>query len=129
MISTYDLDIVHSRTNENILKLLTALEEMESCYRGHEDIQLMPNEKSLMSEGHNLLLTKYGPLDVLGTIGIEKLDYRALEEHSSEHLIYGMNFLVLNLEKLIEVKESIGFEKDRAVLPMLKRTLLEKSKK
>jgi len=36
---------------------------------------------------------------------------------------------VLNLETLIQVKEEVGHEKDRVVVPILKRTLEEKSRK
>jgi len=37
----------------------------------------------------------------------------------------GLQVWVLGLAKLIEVKEQLGGEKDRAVLPILKRTLRE----
>jgi hypothetical protein len=36
---------------------------------------------------------------------------------------------VLGLEKLIAVKEEVGHEKDMMVLPTLRRTLEERSKK
>jgi hypothetical protein len=39
-----------------------------------------------------------------------------------------MRIRVLDLETLIAVKESVGGEKDRAVLPILRRTLEEKRK-
>ena len=36
---------------------------------------------------------------------------------------------VLNLETLIAIKEEIGHEKDMATIPILRRTLEEKSKR
>ena len=37
----------------------------------------------------------------------------------------GLSAQVLNLETLIAVKEEVGGEKDRAILPILRRTLEE----
>ena len=38
----------------------------------------------------------------------------------------GIRVRVLDLETLIAIKEELGGEKDRAVLPVLRRTLAEK---
>ena len=46
----------------------------------------------------------------------------------SEACQLGDMIRVLDLETLIAIKESIGCEKDRAVLPILRRTLEEKRK-
>jgi hypothetical protein len=40
----------------------------------------------------------------------------------------GLRIRVLKLEKLIEIKEQLPGEKDRAMLPLLRRTLEEKRK-
>jgi predicted nucleotidyltransferase len=40
----------------------------------------------------------------------------------------GIRIRVLDLETLIAIKEELGGEKDRAVLPTLRRTLEEKKK-
>jgi predicted nucleotidyltransferase len=40
----------------------------------------------------------------------------------------GIRIHVLDLETLIAIKDSLGGEKDRAVLPTLRRTLEEKRK-
>ena len=37
--------------------------------------------------------------------------------------------ILLKLEKLIQLKEQLGREKDRAMLPVLERTLEEKRKR
>ena len=39
-----------------------------------------------------------------------------------------MELNILNLKTIIEIKEHLGSEKDKATLPILKRTLDEKSK-
>jgi predicted nucleotidyltransferase len=67
-------------------------------------------------------------LDLLGTIG-RNLSYQDLLPHSVEMDIgEGIRIRVLDLETLIAVKEALDGEKDRAVLPTLRRTLEEKKK-
>jgi len=72
-------------------------------------------------------MTRFGPLDRLETIGTNR-GYEDLIAHTTGWSVRGLHPYVLNLETLIEVKEVLGHEKDNAVLPILKRTLQEKSK-
>ena len=60
-MTTFDLDIVHARDRENIVRLLSALEELEAVYRARPEQQLRPGESHPASPGHQLLLTKFGP--------------------------------------------------------------------
>jgi len=126
-VTTFDLDIVHSQSQENLLRLLAALQELEAYYRGRQDQQLKPDLAHLFSPGHQLLMTRFGPLDLLGTIGAGH-GYTELRPHSDEIKIGSLQLRVLSLEKLIEVKEETGFEKDKAILPVLRQTLLERRK-
>ena len=127
-ITTFDLDVVHARTPENISRLLAALKGLDACYRASGDRRLQPEAEHLASPGHQLLMTRLGPLDLLGTIGTDH-DYEDLSNHVVEHEVSGLRLHVLDLETLIKVKEEVGFEKDRAVLPILRRTLEETRKK
>ncbi len=127
-VHTYDVDVVHHRTPENIDRLMPVLENLDAVYRIQPERRLRPGKPALMSTGHQNLITKYGPLDVLGSIG-EGLGYEELRPHSTEFLIAeGVSARVLNLETLIEVKEQLGGEKDRAMLPILRRTLAERKR-
>ena len=120
-ISTFDLDIVHSRDPRNIERLLKALEQLDARYRQRSDQR--PERAHLSSSGHQLLSTRCGPLDVLGVIGTG-LGHEALVPLSEEREIgRDLKVRVLNLETLIEVKEQLGSEKDLATLPILRRTL------
>ncbi|HEX3685283.1 MAG TPA: hypothetical protein VHU83_22305 [Bryobacteraceae bacterium] len=75
------------------------------------------------------LLTRYGPLDLLGTIG-QNLGYEELVAHSAEFdLGGGLRVRVLDLETLIEFEQQLGGEKDVAILPILRRTLSEIQKR
>lgn len=126
-ITTFDLDVVHSRTPDNIEHLLSALRDLEAGYRGQGDRLITPDSSHLAASGHQLLMTRFGPLDLLGTIGANHA-YEELLRHTVELQVSGLRLRVLDLETLIKVKEETGHEKDKAVLPILRCTLLEKSK-
>ena len=124
-VSTFDLDVVHSTAPENIGKLLAALEDLDACYRAQPERRLRPETTHLSSSGHQLLMTRFGPVDLLGTIGKGR-SYEALLPHALEmELAKELRVRVLDLETLITVKEEVGGEKDIAMLPVLRRTLEE----
>ncbi len=127
-VSTYDVDSVHSREPENVARLLPVLESLDAVFRIQRERRLKPNATHLTGTGHVNLITRYGPLDLLGSIGRD-LGYQDLLPHSTEMNIGGgIRIRVLNLEKLIAIKEELAGEKDRAMLPLLRRTLAEKSR-
>ena len=127
-VTTFDLDVVHSRDPQNVARLLSALETVDAIYRIQPERRLRPAASHLESAGHQNLITRYGPLDLLGAIG-NGLSYADLVPHSAEKdLGEGFRCRVLNLEMLIALKEELGGEKDRAVLPILRRTLEERKK-
>lgn len=127
-MGTFDLDVVHSTAAANVDRLLAALDELDSYYRAQPERRLRPQASHLCSPGHQLLMTRSGPLDLLGVIGRSR-DYLALLPHSMEmHIGQGLSVRVLDLETLIATKEETAGEKDIAALPVLRRTLAERSK-
>jgi predicted nucleotidyltransferase len=127
-LNTFDLDILHSTAKDNVGRLLAALESLHAHYRMQPERHLKPKESHLSSPGHQLLMTRHGPLDVLGAIG-NSHTYRELAPHSVEMEIGGgIKVQVLKLEQLIGIKEEIAGPKDVAVLPILRQTLKEKSR-
>ena len=128
-VNTFDVDVVHRRTPENVDRLLPVLESLDAVYRIQPERRLRPVRSALLSTGHQNLLTRYGPLDLLGEIG-NGLGYEELVPRSSEMLIAeGVGVRVLNLETLIEVKEQLNSEKDRAMLPTLRNALSERKRR
>ncbi len=122
-IATFDLDVVHSRTPENVERLLVALDALDAYYRGQGTRRITPQASHLSSPGHQLLMTRWGPLDLLGAIGAS-LGYDDLLSQTVEmELEPAARVRVLNLEMLINIKEELGQEKDKAVLAILRRTL------
>jgi hypothetical protein len=122
---TFDLDVVHKRSEENVRRLLTALQKLEATYRDPAGRRLAPDAAALAKGGHHLLITSAGPLDVLGAIeggrGYEELVTRTIELEVAPHL----RVCVAELELLVELKAEGAREKDRAALPILRRTLEE----
>jgi hypothetical protein len=68
-IATFDLDVVHSREARNVDRLLKALNLLGAHYREPAAQGIKPNSSHLSSLGHQLLMTCFGPLDLLGVIG------------------------------------------------------------
>lgn len=91
------MDIVPSREPENLARLLAVLD-------------------------------RAGRLDLLGTVGIApKRGYDDLLSRSHPVEVgEGIVIRVLDLETYIELKEELGGEKDRAMLPILRQTLRER---
>jgi hypothetical protein len=124
-LTTFDLDIVHARTPENIARLMSAVDTLDAYYRGRGDQVLRPGPEHLASPGHQLLMTRFGPLDLLGTIGTNR-SYEDLLGQIVEIQVSGLTLRVLDLATLITVKEELGHAKDRAAVLVLRRTLEEK---
>ncbi|MCU1233053.1 MAG: hypothetical protein JWP63_1020 [Candidatus Solibacter sp.] len=125
-VNTFDLDIVPARDEENVGRLLKVLDQLDAVYRIQPDRRLRPNASHLGSPGHHNLITSYGPLDVLGTIGRGR-GYEDLVPHSNVMEVGdGLQVRVLDLPTIIALKEELAGEKDTAVLPVLRRTLDEK---
>ena len=127
-INTFDLDVVHSTDPANVSRVMAALEELDAIYRAQPDLRLRPNASHLSSAGHQLLITRLGPLDLLGSIGKGRA-YPDLLIHTTEMKAGpSLSVRVLDLETQIAIKEEVGGEKDRAALPILRRTLEERRK-
>jgi hypothetical protein len=126
-ISTFDLDIVHDCSPTNVARLLSALTDLDARYRDLTGRILRPEARALEGNGHHLLLTRCGPLDVLGRIGLGH-SYQDLIADSVMRPLGEITVCVLGLEALIRTKAEAGRDKDLAVLPILRRTLEESSK-
>lgn len=126
-MATFDLDIVHSRSRENLDRLVEALRELEAHYRHIASKQVVPGRSRLSSRGQQLLMTRVGPLVVLGEIG-ERQSFADLLPRTLEMLVgKGVRVRVLDLETLIHTKQATAGEKDVGVLAILRRILDEVS--
>lgn len=120
-ITTFDLDILYKLEAGNLDRLLAALREIESIYRDPAGRRIEPDVEKLKRGGHHLLSTRFGPLDVLGTIGAA-LTFEDLLPRTREMEIAGLPVRTLEIAAIIETKEHANRDKDRAVLPVLRET-------
>jgi hypothetical protein len=127
-IATFDLDVVHARNAANLDRLQAALNELEARYRDPAGRVLRPATQDLAGTGHDLLLTRCGPVDVLGAIG-HGLSYEDLLSDAVAVDLGGLTVHVLGLAALIRTKEDTGRDKDRAVLELLRQALRDSQSK
>ena len=117
-ITTEDLDIVHRRTPENVSRLKTVLDQLDARVRELANRRLPLQESALLGEGHVLLSTRVGPLDCLGMLA----DGRGFEEllpHTESIEEEGIEFRIVDLATLIDLKRKTGRAKDLLMLPVL----------
>jgi predicted nucleotidyltransferase len=125
-VVTEDVDIVHDRAEDNVERLVLALEELDAVYRG-DPRRIRPGPTHLSGPGHQLLEIGRVHFDVLGTID-DGLVYSDLLPHSVVMEVAGHHLRVLSLEKLIEIKRKLDRPKDKFMLLHLEATLDERRK-
>jgi hypothetical protein len=128
-VATFDLDVVHSKAEDNVRKLLQALAVLKASYRLPGKLNLKPDFSHLASPGHQLLITRFGPLDLLGSIGAGHEYGELLSKSIPIRIGAGLAVPTLTLSAVIQSKEETGQDKDLAALPVLRRTLKEKERK
>ena len=126
-ITTLDLDIVYDRSPENLERLLGVLRAVEACYRDPAGRHIVPTVEKLATIRMNLLQTKLGPFDVLASI--QGAGYEDLLDSTRTRRVGDLRLRILELAKVIETKELANRDKDKAALPVLRKTLELKSQK
>jgi hypothetical protein len=124
-ITTLDLDIVCRLEDDNLRRLAILLEELDARYRDPAGREIRPTQERLRSNKINLLDTKLGPLDVMQSIG-PGWEWPELVDRSHRLRVGELEVWVLDLASIIASKELANREKDRAMLPVLRRCLEER---
>ncbi len=127
---TQDLDITPSMDPANLSRLTAALEDLGARLRTATDpegVALPPDPELLAAGTIWTLATRHGDLDLVmapaGTKGYPDLARSA--EAVTVSLRPRLEVDVASLADVIRSKEAAGREKDRAALPLLRRTLEE----
>jgi hypothetical protein len=121
-ISTFDVDIVHHRTPDNVDRLITFLATADARYRNRPGPRLAIDRRAFLGTGHSLLMTAFGPLDVLG--GIEEgMGYEELLPQSLSVQLGDSTLRVLSLEVIVRLKRASSDNKDKLRLPVLEEAL------
>lgn len=122
-LTTIDVDVVHLRSPENVARLLAFLESVDARYRGRPAGQVLrPTAEALQGDGHHLLTTSMGQLDVLGAIEGGR-DYASLLPESVAVTVEGQVVRVVRLETLADLKRGATGAKERLVLEILEETI------
>lgn len=127
-VTTFDLDIVYKRESGNIDRLIAALNGLEAIYRGRGEQKLKPTAVHLAAEGHFLLLTRAGPLDLLATIG-HGHTFDGLLPRTVRVTVESCDLHILDLADLIEIKLETVRDKDKYTLMILQQVLNERERK
>jgi hypothetical protein len=124
---TTDVDVTPRRAHKNLERLSAALKELEARIRTEEAPEGFPfdhDARSLAGLGLLNLTTRFGDLDIsiepVGTAG-----YGDLVRDAKSFELGGVRVLVASLADVVRSKEAAGREKDRLVLPTLRRLLEE----
>ncbi|MGI9223520.1 MAG: hypothetical protein ACR2QX_03515 [Woeseiaceae bacterium] len=120
-VTTFDLDTLVRISEENATRLMDVLNELDARFREHQST-MRPTKEDIMAGGHLLLMTRAGPMDVLGFIG-ENERYEDLIHESSDVSMTLGSFRVLNLEELVRQKKATNRPKDQAALTLLEELL------
>ena len=126
-VTTFDLDTLVRVHEDNAERLSRALIELDARYREHQSV-VKPTKEDILAGGHLLLLTRAGPLDLLGFIG-NKDRYEDMLPRSAEISMAGGTLRVLELEELIRQKKLSDRPKDRAMLELLEEALMLRNQK
>ena len=126
---TSDLDICYARNKENLSRLVKAIApynpQLRMDERQPEGLARLPFiwDLQTLRNGLNFTLkTDLGYVDLLGEItGIGK--FEQVKEGAAPVSVYGVDCLVVSLEKLIKAKQAAGRAKDLLILPELKGLL------
>lgn len=120
---TFAVDITPERSRSNLEALAAALEELDARDRVGEAPEGLPFDRSAETLDRTEILnlvTRYGALDLTfvpsGTSG-----YPDLERSAQTIDVEGVSVSVAALDDVIRSKEAAGREKDRVVLPSLRR--------
>jgi len=109
---TRDVDVVYSRSGDNLDRLVAALAPYRPYLRDAPPGLPFRWDRDTLQRGLNFTLTTdIGAIDLLGEI-TGGGGYEALLSHSVEIEVFGLTMRCLGLEKLIEVKRAAGRPRD-----------------
>src|SRR5262249_30586722 len=110
--ATYDVDVVYSRSTDNIRRLVDALGPLQPSLRGAPPNLPFVFDVPTVTAGLNFTLTTtVGDIDLLGEIAGGGF-YKDLTGHTQRIHVFDIDCDVLTLEKLIAVKRAAGRAKD-----------------
>lgn len=113
---SYDLDVVYSRSRDNIMRLVEALAEIGVHLRGAPaDLPFSLDAKTIENGSNFTFVTPYGDFDILGHAdGMPA--YEELKAEAPVREILGMEVPVASIHHLIAMKRASNRPKDRLMV-------------
>lgn len=125
---TYDVDVVYSRTEENLRNLVQALAPYKPYLRGAPPgLPFSFDERTLQAGLNFTFTTTIGSIDILGEVAGGGT-YEELLPSTEEMTALGITCRVVTLEKLIHLKRAAGRAKDLETVAELEALLDERNK-
>ena len=125
-VVTQDVDVLRSVRPDQVDATLAALAALDATFRTDER-RLRPNASHLAGHGHLLLRTRFGVLDLLGSVE-QSTRYEDLLADTYVVDLGGFRVRVVALARLLEIKRKLARPKDQlqamqiaAVLDELRR--------
>ncbi|MGB3565406.1 MAG: hypothetical protein WBH75_11830 [Thermoanaerobaculia bacterium] len=119
------LELFRALDRAGVDHVSTLLDQIEARYRDPAGRDIRPTLDRLKSNKMNLLETNLGPLDAMQRIGAGWF-WAEVVERSHVVQVGDLEVRVLDLASIIESKVAANRDKDRAMLPLLRRTLESK---
>lgn len=127
--ATFDVDVVYSRTRQNIDRLVQALQPITPTLRGAPAAVPFRFDAETVRAGLNFTLTTaLGDIDLLGEIAGGGT-FEALVANSVEVELFGFRCRSLTLEALIAAKRAAGRRKDLEAIAELEALLEERDRR
>ena len=121
---TFDADILIEDSEENLVRLDTALRELGAQYDTPHQPPLLPDLRLLSSgNGPQLFRTRHGRLDVLKEAGGEP--YETLLRAASELDVHGAVIRCASLAALLRMKRAANRPKAQAAIAKIEAALRE----
>ena len=126
--ATYDVDVLYSRTPENLDRVVASLAPLQPYLRGAPPGLPFSWSVETLLKGLNFTLTTAGgDLDLLGEITYGGT-YEALLSDTEIVSVLGIECRCLSLERLIQVKRAAGRVKDLEAIAELEAILEERNR-
>ncbi len=126
--ATFDLDVVYSRSRENIRRLVAALAAYSPYLRGAPPGLPFKFDEQTVRNGLNFTLeTDLGAVDLLGEVAGGG-NYAQLLPYTVPMAAFGVQCRCVNLERLIQLKRAAGRPKDLESIAELQALLEERRK-
>ena len=126
--TTYDVDVVYSRSSENLNRIVEALRDYQPYPRGAPPGLPFLWDAATLKAGLNFTLsTSLGFIDFLGEV-TGGGNYEQLLPSTFVAHVYGVPIRIVTLERLIQLKRAAGRPKDFEVVSELQSLLEERRK-